>query len=50
MPRKYPKVQLDRAMRMVLDRIDGYPPLYAACEAIVPKLGVGSESLRRDGR
>ena len=34
-------------MRTVLDRIDEYPSLYAACGAIAPKLGVGSESLRR---
>ena len=34
-------------MRVVLDRLDEYPSLYAACEAIAPKLGVGSESLRR---
>ena len=34
-------------MRMVLDRLDEYPALYAACESIAPKLGVGSESLRR---
>ena len=32
---------------MVLDRLDEYPSLYAACGAIAPKLGVGSESLRR---
>jgi len=32
---------------MVLDRLDQYPSLYAACESIAPKLGVGSESLRR---
>ena len=32
---------------MGLDRLDEYPSLYAACGAIAPKLGVGSESLRR---
>ena len=32
---------------MVLDQFDEYPSLYAACESIAPKLGVGSESLRR---
>jgi len=46
-PKRYPKDQRDRAVRMVLDRLDEYPSLYAACEAIAPKLGVGSESLRR---
>ena len=30
-----------------LDRLDEYPSLYAACESIAPKLGVGSASLRR---
>lgn len=47
MPKRYPKDQRDRAVRMVLDRLDEYPSLYAACESIAPKLGVGSESLRR---
>ena len=47
MPKRYPKDQRDRAVRMVLDRLDEYPSLYAACGAIAPKLGVGSESLRR---
>ena len=47
MPKRYPKDQRDRAVRMVLDRLDEYPSLYAACESIAPKLVVGSESLRR---
>lgn len=47
MPKRYPKDQRDRAVRMVLDRLDEYPSLYATCGAIAPKLGVGSESLRR---
>lgn len=47
MPKRYPKDQRDRAVRMVLGRLDEYPSLYAACESIAPKLGVGSQSLRR---
>ena len=34
MPKRYPKDQRDRAVRMVLDRLDEYPSLYAACGAI----------------
>ncbi len=45
MPKSYPKVQRDRAVHIVLDRLDKHPTLYAACEAIGPKLGIGSESL-----
>lgn len=47
MPKQYPKDQCDRAVRMVLDRLDDYPSLYSACESIAPKLGIGSETLRR---
>jgi len=47
MPKQYPKDQRDRAVRMVLDRLDDYPSLYSACESIAPKLGIGSETLRR---
>lgn len=34
-------------VRRVFDRLDEYPSLFAACGAIAPKFGVGSESLRR---
>jgi transposase-like protein len=47
MPKQYPKEQKDRAIRMLLDRLDDYPSMYAACNAIGPKLGIGSETLRR---
>ena len=47
MPKQYPKEQKDRAVRMLLDRLDDYPSMYAACNAIGPKLGIGSETLRR---
>ena len=50
MPKRFPKDQRDRAVRMVLDRLDEYPSLFAVCESIAPKLGVGSESLRQIGR
>ena len=47
MPKLYPKDQRDRAVRMLLDRLDYYPSMFAACNAIGPKLGIGSETLRR---
>lgn len=47
MPKQYPKEQRDRAVKMVVDRLDEYASLYAACNAIGPKVGIGSESLRR---
>ena len=34
-------------MKMVLDHLDEYRSVYAACRAIGPKVGVGAESLRR---
>jgi transposase-like protein len=34
---------------MLLDRLDDYPSMYAACNAIGPKLGIGPETLRRWG-
>jgi transposase-like protein len=49
MPKRYPKEQRDRAVRMLLDRLDDYPSMYAACNAIGPKLGIGPETLRRWG-
>ena len=32
---------------MVLDHLDEYRSVYAACQAIGPKVGVGVESLRQ---
>ena len=46
-PSNIGKEQKDRAVRMLLDRLDDYPSMYAACNAIGPKLGIGSETLRR---
>ena len=47
MPKHFGKEQKDRAVRMLLERLDDYPSMYAACNAIGPKLGIGSETLRR---
>jgi transposase len=46
MPKRYPIEQRERAVKMVLDRVDGYPSAYAACQALAPKLGVHAETLR----
>jgi transposase len=43
----YPFQQRERAVKMVLDHLDEYRSVYAACVAIGPKVGVGVESLRR---
>jgi transposase len=47
MNRHYPVEQRERAVKMVLDHLDEYPSVYAACQVIGPKVGVGCESLRR---
>jgi transposase-like protein len=47
MAKHYPFEQRERAVRMVLDHVDEYRSVYAACVAIGPKVGVGVESLRR---
>ena len=47
MPKQFPKDHKDRAVRMLLDRLDDYPSMYAACNAIAAKLGIGAETLRR---
>ncbi len=47
MPKQYPSGVRERAVRMVLDRLDGYPSVWAACQDIAPKLDVGPESLRK---
>ena len=47
MPKQYPSEVRERAVRMVLDRLDGYPSVWAACQDIAPKLDVGPESLRK---
>jgi hypothetical protein len=47
MSKYYPVEQRERAVKMVLDHLDEYRSVYAACQAIGPKVGVGAESLRR---
>jgi transposase-like protein len=46
MSKRYPIEQRERAVKMVLDHLHEYNSLYAACQAIGPKLGIGAESLR----
>jgi len=40
MPKQYPKEQRDRAVPLLLERLDDYPTMYAACKAITPKWSV----------
>jgi transposase len=47
MPKKFPAEVHDRAVRMVLDRLNDYPTLSAACTALAPKLNVGVETSRK---
>src|SRR6478609_1460210 len=47
MSKRYPPEQRARAVKMVLDHLDEYRSVYAACKAIGPKVGVGVESLRQ---
>jgi hypothetical protein len=42
-----PVEQRERAVKMVLDHLDEYRLVYAACQVIVPKVGVGCESFRQ---
>ena len=44
---QYPSEVRERAVRMVLDRLSGYPSVWTACQDIGPKLDVGPESLRK---
>jgi hypothetical protein len=43
MSKHYPVEQRERAVKMVLDHLDEYRSVYAACQAIGPKVGVGAE-------
>jgi hypothetical protein len=47
MSKHYPVEQRERAVKMVLDHLGEYRSVYAACQAIGPKVAVGVESLRR---
>ena len=47
MPKRNPEETKQRAVRLVLDHLDEYPNLTAACETVSARLGFGAESLRR---
>ncbi len=47
MPKRIPEETKQRATRLVLDHLDEYPNLTAACETVASRLGFGAESLRR---
>lgn len=47
MPKRIPEESKQRAIRLVLDHLDEYPNLTAACGAVSARLGFGTESLRR---
>src|SRR3954462_9088361 len=47
MSKHYPVERRERAVKMVLDHLDEYRSVYAACQAIGPKVGVGVEALRQ---
>ena len=47
MSKRYPPEQRARVVMMVLDRLGEYRSVYAACQSIGPKVGVGVESLRQ---
>ena len=47
MSKRYPIEQRERAVKMVLDHLDEYRSVYAACQAIGPKVGGGAETLRQ---
>lgn len=47
LPKRIPEETKQRAIRLVLDHLDEYPNLTAACEAVSARLSFGAESLRR---
>jgi transposase-like protein len=47
MSKHYPIEQRERAVKMVLDHLGEYRSVYAASQAIGPKVGVGPETLRK---
>lgn len=46
-PKRIPEETKQRAVRLVLDHLDEYPNLTAACETVSARLGFRGESLRR---
>lgn len=47
MPKKIDPALRERAVRLVLDHLQEYPTISAACEAAARRCGVGPESVRR---
>ena len=47
MPKRIPEETKLRATRLVLDHLEEYPNLTAACDTVAGRLGFGAESLRR---
>ncbi len=47
MPKRYPVEQRERVTRMVIDRLDDYPSVWAAAKVLAPKLDIGAETLRK---
>jgi transposase len=43
MSNPYPAERRARAVKMVLDHLDEYRSVYAACQVVGPKVGVGPE-------
>jgi transposase len=47
MPKKHPTEVRERAVRITLDRLTGYPSMWVACRDLAPKLTIGAETLRK---
>lgn len=47
MPKRIPEETEQRAIRLVLDHLNEYANLTAACAVVSARLGFGAESLRR---
>jgi transposase len=47
MAKHYPVEQRERAVKMLLDHLQEYRSVSAACQSIGPNVGAGTESLRR---
>ena len=47
MAKHYPVEQRERAVKMVLDHLQEYRSVSAACQSIGPNVGAGTASLRR---
>lgn len=47
MPKQYTPEVKARAVAYIMERLDRYKSVYAACNDMAPKLNVGKETLRR---